>query len=319
MTTVNLATIQALIQKMYSGALANTIIQTSPAYSILKERGKIKVQTRNEIRWQAIKTRYAGITNINDGETLPNSSDTQYADAYLTYKIYIGLLRVGRLAQLGSKNSMEFFSTPQGIDLLAQQMQQVLPQMARQMHLDLVSLDSTSAKSLTSLGDAIAKNDNIYANIDRTTNAFWQPYVNANGGVNRALTEALLRDMHDVLTFDRDAKVSEVWCGLTAFNALEDLLEDRVRIMTPNEYRAGAIRIFWRDVPFVRMPNMDTNAMYWLDFDSDEGIEIWQQHPEDFLTRAEPTNSYDDRISLSNHSELRVHNPFKQGALLDVQ
>lgn len=311
--------ISSLVQKVYTGQLAKTLLEISPAYASLQRRNLIEPYVGNEIRWPMVSSAYAGVTNISDGEDLPAASSEEYGDAYLQYSIFIGMIRVGRLLQMGAKNEREFF-TFGGLDIVKGQVDRVIQQIARNIHLQLVQT-SSSAKQLTGLGDAIMSTTNTYAGISRAAYTNWQPYVNENGGTDRSLTEDHMRDMHNTLLYSRGAVVDEIWAGLTAFAALADLLggDSRIRQLDAQNLKGGTLTIDWEGIPVIRMPNLDTNAMLWLDFTSGDGIKLLKQHADqDFLVRPESTNSYDDRISIAGHYQLKVHNPFRQGALLDV-
>jgi hypothetical protein len=87
----------------------------------------------------------------------------------------------------------------------------------------------------------------------------------------------------------------------------------------PTILKGGARQIYWENIPVIEMQDMDANATYWLDMNSDNGVELVRQHEKDFLVRIESTNSYDDRMSVAAHYCLAVRNPWKQGALLDIQ
>lgn len=310
----------SLIQKVYRGSLAKTLLERSPAYSRLEALGKIRVDVRNEIRWPVVDESHGSASNISDGETLPASTMETYIDAVLYYKIFLKMIRVGRMMTGGSTNKNEFYS-PDG-DAIKHQVNRAIPQIARTIHSQIVALTTASTKNLTSLGDAIANTTNTYAGLSKATYTNWAPYLSSGGGTNRSLTETLLRDMYDTLSDDRESQISEVWCGITAWNALGALTKSFTANANPTEVHGGFTKIWWNDIPFYRMPGMDGNAMFFLNFDEGiegEGIELLRQHEDDFMVREEATNSYDDRMSIAAHYQLVVHNPWKQGALLDVQ
>lgn len=315
-----LNTLASLIQKTYNGGLETCFNELSPIYKLLNEKGLVQVDTRNYIRWPVKSSPHGGVVSIPDGGTLPAAQHTEFSDAYMTYKIILGTLRIGRLAQRGSL-SEEFFKSAEGADALATEVDSLLKQMARTIHLQICALSQASTTDIDSLGDAVADITNVYAGLDRTTNAFWRPYVNSNGGTNRALTETLLRDMHNTLTKIRGAVIGEVWCGTTAWDALEDLLRGKVTVNNndPKALEVGAQIIWWRGIPFYRIADLDENAMYWLDFISGKGIKLYRQHEDEFLVTPENTDSYDVRMSVACHTNFVVHNPWYQGALLDVQ
>lgn len=316
-----LADYASLIQKVYRGQLAKTLLEKSPAYSRLQDLGKIRVDTRNELRWPAVSAGTGDADNIADGGTLPAAKSEEYDDAELNYKIFIKMVRVGRLVKMGSVNKDEFFS--KAPDALQHQVNRAIPQMARTIHKQIIATTAPSANALVGLGDAVGNDSNTYAGIDRSTEAWWQPYVNDNPAGNRSLSEALMIDVFDTLTDDREAETSEIWCGVTAWNALVSILDTLMpgRRTSGEEIRAGVISQTWKGIPCIRMTGMDVNAMYFLDFQEgvdEDGIELLRQHNDDILVRPEATDSYDDRMSIAGHYQLVVHNPWKQGSLLDV-
>lgn len=312
--------VASLIQKIYKGALATCLLGTSPAYRWLSEKGKIVTDPNPYIRWPIVKGDTGNAKSIVDGATLPAASREEYDDAEMSYKIIIDMVKVGRLLQIGSTGEA-YFKTPGAQNALTQQVNGALRRIARLMHLQIVALTKANANDMDSLGDGVAQDTNTYATINRATNSFWRPYVNDNGGVNRALTETLLWDMLDTMQDVRGAIPEIVWCGTTAFHALETLLRTVVTINNndPNNLIAGALAIYWKGLAFIKMPNMDTNAMYWLDFETDGGISLYKQHEGDFIIKPEYTDSYDEKMSIAGHYNLVVNNPWKQGALLDVQ
>jgi len=312
--------VASLIQKIYKGKLATCLLDTSPAYRWMKEKGKVITLIEPYIEWPIIKGDTGDAQFILDGATIPSASREEYDSAKLEYKIILDAVRVGRLAQQSSSGD-EFFKSGTAQNLLTKQVNGALRRIARKMHLQIVALAKSNVKQFDSIGDAIAQTTNTYANINRTSNSYWRPYVNSNSGINRSLTETLLWDMLDTLHDSRSAIPEIVWCGTTAFHALETLLRTVVTINNndPNNLVAGALAIYWKGIPFVKMPNLDNNAMFWLDFMSDDGIILYKQHTEDFIVRAEASDSYDDHMSIAGHYQLCVNNPWKQGALLDVQ
>lgn len=309
---VTIDDILAAINRVYSGALAKTLLETSPAYQRLQAMGKVVTDARIEHRWPAVSKAYGGVTSIADGGTLPVSDQEEYDTAQLRYSINIGTVRVGRLLKMASSNKDEFFVEIQ------RQVDAAMRQLAREIHLQIVRDEKVRTTDLTGLGEAVRMNDNTYAGIARATNAFWQPYVNDNGGTNRPLSEALMTDVFDVLVQERGAQTGEIWSGTTAWNAAADLLGTTVRTSDPNNIRGGAQTINWKGLDIIKMPNMDTNTMDFLDFESDDGIQLKRQHEKDFITQNEATNSYDELVSIAGHYQLIVHNPFKQGCLKDV-
>lgn len=323
---MNLTTVVDLIQETYRGALSKTLSEVSDAYNRLMEKGKVRTFKGLNIKWPCVSSGVGDASNIPDGGTLPSSVTETYDEATLNYAIYIEMLRVGRLLKMGSVNKDEFYS--EQANALMHLVQRAIPQMARTIHKHIVA-ETDTTYGLTGLGSAAGTDDNTYAGIDRSTATYWAPYVNDNSGTNRTLTEAYMMDVFDTLTETRDSEPNEIWCGVTAWNALSRLVgtsqtQANYAILHNNaeDIRAGAITIHWKGIPCIRMRNMDTNAMYFLNFEDGSegtGIELLRQHDDDFIVTPESTNAYDECVSIAGHYQLVVWNPWKQGALKDVQ
>jgi len=307
-----------LIQELYSGTLAIALNQTSPLYTRLQARNAIVTDTRMAISWPVISGPYTGVNTIQDGGRLPDPGREEYTHASLAYKIIVGTVRVGRMLQIGSKGP-EYFRTNEGATVLEQQVNAAIREIARQIHFQLAADTQADVTDLLCLGDVIGKDDNLYAGINRVGNAFWQSYVNDNAGVDRVLTEVLLRDIYDTMTNDRGVMPEEVWCGLTAWNALSDLLGQNVRQNDPRRMVGGPVALEWKGLEFYQIPGLDPNSMFFLNFSRDGGIQLKKQHEEDFITRPEATDSYDERMSIAGHYELVINNPYAQAALKDVR
>ncbi len=311
----------ANVQQVFNGLLAETMLRSNPSVARLIELGMVEYGKKVErLRWSAVSDGFPDPSTILDSGTLPGATREEITPVLLNWTIYIELLRFGRLLQMGVTPE-EYFLTAQGATLMANEITRVIPIISRGIHKHIVKLGSNGATDLTSLGDAIANQGNTYAGIDRTTATFWQPYLNEGAGnVNRSVTIALLEDMVNNLVENREAVIGEVWSGATAWDATRTLIktDSPSRNVDPEVLRGGASRIFWNDIPFIKMPGMDTNAQFWMDFVSGEGIKLLFQHEKDFLIKDEHTNSYDTRVSVAAHPQLKVHNPWKQGCLRDL-
>jgi len=322
---VNLTSIADIIQDVYEGALAKALLEYSDAYSELQKLGKIRTFEGSSYDWPVVSSGVGDAENIPDGGTLPAATQENYAKAALSYAIFIKIIRVGRLTNFASMNKKEFYI--QAKDMLQHQVQRAIPQMARSIHKQIIG-ETDSTYGITGIGSAIGSMTNTYAGIDRTSATYFAPYVNGNSGTNRTLTEALMLDVFDTLTEDRDSEPEAIWAGVTAWNALAKLLGTSGATANyyinqdPNKLNGGAVDLIWKGIPVKRMRGMDANHMYFLNFEGGSegtGIELLKQHNEDFITTPESTNAYDNRISIAGHYMFVVHNPWKQGALKDVQ
>lgn len=320
--TYTVSSVSSRIHTHYNGALAHTLLEKSAAIARLNELGKVRYGVK-VVRhsWPAVSDPHEDAHNIPDGGPIPDASREEITKAYLDWAIYIEAIRVGRILQNTAKNPEEFFMTAEGADALASEMNRVIPKIARTINSDIISLSANAANKVISLGSAIGSNSNTYGGIARTGNAWWQPYVDSNSGTNRSVTRTIMETAYDNLNENRESQTSEVWAGTTAFNAIRTLINTIYpgRNTNPEVMKAGASMIYWENLPIIRMPGMDANATYWLDFDSDDGIELLFQHDDDFLIKEEPGNSYDTRWSVAAHACLKVANPWKQGSVQDLQ
>jgi hypothetical protein len=322
---VTLTSIADIIQEVYKGALAKALLEYSDAYAYLQKAGKIRTWEGATYEWPVVKSGSGDASNIQDGGTLPDATQETYDKASLNYSIFIKMIRVGRLANIASTNKQQFYI--QAKDLLQHQVQRALPQMARTIHSQIVG-EADTTYGINGIGTSIGAMTNTYAGIDRTAATYWVPYVNHNSGTNRTLTEALMLDVYDTLTEDRDSEPDAIWAGVTAWNALAKLLGTSGATANyyinqdPANMAGGAITLYWKGIPVTRMRGMDTNHMYFLNFEEGSegtGIELLKQHNDDFVVTPEATNAYDNRLSIAGHYMMVCHNPWKQGALKDVQ
>ena len=304
-----------IVQTVYADVFPVALNRISFIWSRLAELGKVRQINRNNIDWRVNSAGHGNVTAIDDGETLPSPGKQTVVNPQLQFKILIATISVGRQVQRAS-----FAADSSVADALAWETQRTIEDMAREIHLDLVG-SAASTKNITGLQDALNAS-NTYAGIARGANTFWQPYVNDNGGTDRALTEALLEDVVDTLKTQRGARISEAWCGVTAWNALRQLIYTTLapaRNNTPERLAAGAMALEWEGIRFVKVPDYDLNRIDFVDLDSEGGIEYLVQSDQDFMVAPEATDSFDTRVSITHMSQLVCWNPFKQGSLQDVE
>lgn len=318
--TVTRDTLSGILQTVFDGDLSVCLNRISAAYKWFQTTGRVKTKQEMSVEWPVQTAAHAGVTQIDDGETLPAASQPEYGTAVLPFKIQIGVVQIGRLAQLGSVGP-EYFKTKAGATLLSDTLADTVLEVARAIDLQIQQLNALTTKQFPSLGDIVATTNNTYAGIARAGAAYWQPYVNSNGGVNRSLTRALLDDVLDTLKNVRGANPDVIWAGTTAWNALRDLEGDKIQYDGSMQLQLGTTVISLDGIPAIKMPRMDANAMYCLDTNSDgeESLAYVKQHNEDMLVQEESTGSYSFRSSVAHHSTLKCKSPWRQGALLDVQ
>lgn len=312
--TVLAADWAAIVETRYAPFFPAALNRVSFAWNRLNSMGKVRFYNQTNIDWRINSEGHSNIVAIDDGETLPSPGKQEYVNAQKEHKILLAMISVGRKQQRNSfgrdssvTNSLQF------------ETQKTIQDMARRLHQRIVGTASNT-KQITGIEDGIADN-NTYAGISRPANPFWQSFVNDASGVNRPLTEVLLMDVIDTLRTQRQAMITEAWCGITAWNALRDLINTIApsRNMNPTALAAGASSIEYEGIEFIKVPDYDLNRIDFLDLESDGGIEYLIDQANQFVVTPESTDAYDMRVSISHSGNLVVWNPFRQGSLQDVQ
>lgn len=177
-----------ILAQNYAGDLVRQINRRSVLLQMLaKEPDEGK-----NVAWAPEKSG-ALAESFTEGADAANFGSDGQASAILPWSMYRSNFHVSGLAQATSRTSR----TPVGnIDLWARNMVNSAAALATKINADLYA--GAGAPDLVGLGEAIGSVSNTYATIDRTTNAYWRPYVVAPG-VDTAITFDQIRtDMAEI-------------------------------------------------------------------------------------------------------------------------
>ena len=121
-------------------------------------------------------------------------------------------------------------------------------------------------KEPTGLG-AIINNTGSLFNVDPATEPSWAAIVDANGGTNRSLTEALMIKQTDAVRVN-GGNTSLILCGLGVRRAYWNLLSTNRRFITTTEFDGGIKGLAFhngRDIPVVDDVDCPNNQMKFID------------------------------------------------------
>lgn len=160
---------------------AGDIVRQINRCSVLLKTLKIVPGEGKNVAWVAEKDGALAESYMEGADAVNFGSDGQ-SSAILPWSMYRSNFHVSGLAQATAATS----KTPVGnVDLWKRNMINAATSLSSKINADLYI--GVAAPDLTGLGEAIGDDANIYAAIDRSTNAFWRPYV-VDPGAPTAIT-----------------------------------------------------------------------------------------------------------------------------------
>ena len=188
MTTVNVAALTNVLQKIFANDVTSTINRSAPLLQIMEMR---KAEGQN-IQWDvsfgspAAAAADAAIAEGDDVSVFNNDTDVP---AVLTYGTYHDAFEVTGKAVASAMAS----GNPQQIaNLFRYKAMQSAERLAKQITEEIYNGDGTGER-MTGLLQGGITDTGTYAGIDRAVRPQWAGNKRANGGVPRALTFALMR------------------------------------------------------------------------------------------------------------------------------
>lgn len=211
----------------------------------------------------------ANAENYSDGADQSNYGSDAQAAGTLAWGLYRGAFRVTKLAQDGAATSR----TPAGNQrLLARNLVNGSAALADLIEDDLFNGAGTGTL-IAGLDVAIGDDTNVYAGIDRSTSAYWQPYVEDPGSAT-ALTFAQIRTDLGAI-YDQCGEVPNMaTCSTAVFNTLAGLFDTNRRWVTEVDMPGrGVVKlnsgeaIDFEGCMFFRSSKATANQIYYLNTD----------------------------------------------------
>lgn len=168
---------------------------------------------------------------------------------------------------------------------------------------------------------------NTWCSVARSGAAYLQAYHAENSGTDRDLSETLMRGVHNVLTNTRKSNYSHIVTSSTVADSYEALMGDRLRLMNAQVGDITLPALAFKGRPVITIPGYETNSMGFIKADDWAPYYLPQVTTDSFGRqvqgpfKVEPyyPNSDDRTFIIIAYVNLVCKNPWKQGALVDVQ
>jgi len=187
---------------------------------------------------------------------------------------------------------------------------------------DVVLRTGNANREMTGLR-SIVKNTGTLYNVDPTVVPLWKSVVNANGGVQRALTEALMiKVVDDVRTNGGDTTVG--FCSLGVRRAYFNLLKTDRRYVNTKQFEGGFSGLAFTtdkgEIPIVVDVDCPFNKIFFL---NEKAIKLyresdwsWMDYDGSNFQRVIGFDAYEARMYM--YTEMGTHRRNSHGLLDDI-
>ncbi len=206
--------------------------------------------------------------NYSDGDDATNYGGDKQASALLSWSLYRSAFHVSQLAMDGASSSVD----PLGNHALwARQVVNGAAKLASFLNGKVYTGNGTGTE-MCGLGEAIAKDDNIYAGINRATggNEYWQPTV-VDPGTLTPPTFALIRDDLSKIYTASGENPDIALCSPAVFNTVGNLFDQTRRQMDFVRTANGSVKLDFGfqalevdGCVFVKDKDATVNAIFYL-------------------------------------------------------
>lgn len=192
---------------------------------------------------------------------------------------------------------------------------------------DYITRDNSVNKEITGMDSIIQATGAVY-NINPASVPVWASSVDANGGVNRALTEGLMINMVDTIRRKGGGVPTVAFCGLGVRRAYFNLLVQQRRITNTTKFEGGfsglAFTVGANEIPIVEDVDCRGNTMVFL---NEKEIKLYEAGDWSFMDRdgsrwqrvitsAGTFDAYD--ATLFKYMEIGTHRRNAHGRLNDL-
>lgn len=188
---------------------------------------------------------------------------------------------------------------------------------------DVVVRTGNANRELTGIGNII-KNSGILYNVDPAVTPQWKSVVTANGGVNRALTEALMIKMTDDIATNGGGIPTVIFCNKGVRRAYFNLLKTDRRYVNTQKFEGGFTGLAFTtddgDIPVVSDVDAPPNKMKFV---NEKEIKLYREA--DWSWMDEDGNKFQRVIgfdayqaTLFMYAEVGTHRRNAHGSLDDL-
>lgn len=192
---------------------------------------------------------------------------------------------------------------------------------------DYITRDNSRDKELTGLGSIVGDTGTLY-NVNSATTPVWRATVNANGGVNRPLSEGLMIGMVDDIKTKGGGVPTVIFSNLGVRRAYFNLLVQQRRYTNTQNFEGGFSGLAFTtedgDIPVVTDTDCPPNRQYFL---NEKQLKIyrtndWEWMDEDgsrwqrVITSAGAFDAYS--ATLYSYMEIGTHRRNSHGLISDL-
>lgn len=303
--------INAILQEEAPMAFADAVTRYGLLFNSIRQVGPSDPQGP---RWQVKTTGESSAATYSEFGAFPTGSQFTPTQAQLGWGRYVATLEI-------SQQSLDQLAAGQTFiaNYINEQYAEKIKSLVATMDGHIRGGDNTNGiTGLTSIID----DDNTYAGIVRGSVTAFQAYINDNSGSGRALTMALLDDVHNNLVQVNGGNYTHILCdynqldkytALTSGNGVPAVHRNTTDGMSAT-FAGGYVGAFYRGRPVVAIPGYTSGRMDFIEWDALalELLHGFRQGPE---RRANDVLYFDWTIK----PQLRLHNPKMQCAgLIDL-
>jgi hypothetical protein len=192
---------------------------------------------------------------------------------------------------------------------------------------DTMYRDNSKGKEITGLS-AITNATGVLYNIDPSVDKVWKGNVDANGGVNRAVSEGRMITMVDTIRQKGGGVPTVIFAGLGVRRAYFNLLVQQRRSTNTTDFTGGfsglAFTVGGKDIPLVEDVDCQPNRMYFI---NEKELKIYNAGDWSFMNRdgsnwsrvVNSSGSFDAYDStLYQYIELATHRRNSHGRIDDL-
>lgn len=318
MAGIRAADVQAILNTTASQQFVKTFQNDSSFLGrIPLKRGKARIQ------WPVHYGGNASVSSFGEGDDITVTGKQSRKLAELPYKRAKVAISVDGLQQAISEAGGHI-----GVgDLLADELLKSIEDLKANINTQLLG-DGTGniGKDITGIQAAI-NNSGVYAGLDRATYAWWKAHVAGNGGIARNLDKPLLRAMKNELKGNRSSSYSAIWTSHDMYDAYEGLLDAQKRFIATKVADIQQQVLSFDNTPLIALPGYPAGRMDFVresDFEllylTHKVVDSTGKQVEGIFKVERLAQTTDDMaFAVIVYMQLRCRNPWKQGALLDVQ
>ncbi len=301
-------TADAFTQKYFSPIVADAVFKPSPTWWRLLRRGR-KLHG-GAIVWPVLAEEVTGGGAYWGAQILDTTIYDTVRPAQLEWKAYYQPIVI-------PYTDLVLNSGPtQVVNLIKEKEEEAMANLLQKLSRALFKVPpQNTAQDLDSLVDAVASDANVYAGIDRATNAFWKPFVRTTA---EAISDAALQTVYNAIVYGNE-EPDTIITTHAGFNNFRALLVGNIRYPDPDQetIRAGFRRhLVFNNAVVVQdrwVADSPTVAMYFL---NTRYIDV-HFHEREYFVVDPFVRPHNQRVLISGvyvMLNLQVRNPRLQGA-----